>query len=312
MAEAAQKEVEDEIIDDDDFELDIVDDTPEEDQDRPVAPVTEGEEYSSEIPEEPDEEELKSYSEKVRERISKMTARNHAERRAKEQVARQLEEAASVAKRVIQENNQLKKLVHQGESVWKNTNEHRLTSEIERARRDYKTAYEEGDADLIADAQTRLTQLHVELDKTKSWTPQEMPAQEEPQFNAPQSQQQQVDEKAQNWQKKNSWFGKDVEMTGTALGIHQKLVSEGVSPEDPVYYTRIDSEIRKRFPEKFKPDNGSSQPSGGRSVVAPATRASGKSPRKVTLTASQVALAKKLGVTPKQYAEQMLKDQNND
>jgi len=311
MAEAAQKE--DEIIDDeDDFELDIVDDTPEEDQDRPVAPVAEGEEYSSEIPEEPDEEELKSYSEKVRERISKMTARNHAERRAKEQVARQLEEAANVAKRVIQENNQLKKLVHQGESVWKNTNEHRLTAEIERARRDYKTAYEEGDADLIADAQTRLTQLYVELDKTKSWTPQEMPAQEEPQFYAPQSQQPQVDEKAQNWQKKNSWFGKDVEMTGTALGIHQKLVSEGVSPDDPVYYARIDSEIRKRFPEKFKPDNGSSQPSGGRSVVAPATRASGKSPRKVTLTASQVALAKKLGVTPKQYAEQMLKDQNND
>ena len=307
MAESAIK---DEVVDDeDDFELEIIDDTPEEDQGRPVAPADESEE---ELADEPDDEELKSYSEKVRDRISKITAKTHAERRAKEQFSRQLEEAANVAKRVISENNQLKKLVHRGESVWKDTNTHRLDSEIVRARQDYKKAYEEGDADLIADAQTRLTQLHVELDKTKSWTPQELPAQEEPQFHAPQPQQPQVDEKAQNWQKRNSWFGKDMRMTGAALGIHQELVSKGVNPESPNYYTQIDSELKRQFPDKFKPDHGSSQPSGGASVVAPATRNSSKSPRKITLTASQVALAKKLGVTPKQYAEQMLKDQAND
>jgi len=288
-------------------DIEVVDDTPEKDRGRPVADLKEDDKPLSD---EPGEDELKSYSAKVQDRIKTLTARIHAERRAKEAAARQLEEATGFGRKIIDENNRLKKMVHQGETVWKDTNEHRLAAEIERARQAYKAAYEEGDADAVAQAQEALTALHVQLDRTRSWDPQPMP--DTPDLPAPRPQEPQVDPQALEWQRHNTWFGRDTEMTGFALGVHQRLVGEGVDPRHTQYYQRIDEEMSKRFPDKLQP-KGTSQPngSGGSSVVAPAKRTP-KTSRKITLTASQVALAKKLGISPQQYAEEALKVQDNE
>lgn len=294
------------------IEIDVVDDTPEPDKDKPAASVEAKPEGESEgpLPEEPDENELKSYSDRVRERISKLTARSHNERRAKESAARQLDEAAKALKTTIDENNRLKTLVHQSESFLKDTNKGRLEAQIAQARADYKTAYESGDADALAKAQEKMSSLHAELSQTNAWNPQPLPPTKEPDVLKPQVQ---PDEQAADWQTRNQWFGRDVRMTGFALGVHQELVQAGVDPRSSDYYNRIDQEMVKQFPDRFnKPAREvpvtTVSVGSGASVVAPAGRANaGKSPRKVQLTGTQVALAKRLGVTPQQYAEQVLK-----
>lgn len=315
MAEAKKVEEDVEDVFEDDFDLEIIDDAPEEDQGRPIAPV-EASEAEEEIPSddsEPDEEELKSYSERVRSRINGMSAKYHAERRAKEQLAREMNEAINYGKHIIDENNRLKQLVHHRENAWKDTQTHRLAAEIDQARQAYKAAYEEGDADKVAEAQQRLTELSVQHDKVRSWKPRQMQPVQVPQ----QPQQQaapQPDEQAVAWANKNNWFGKDTRMTAYALGVHQELVSNGVDPTSREYYTKIDTEMKKTFPDKFGTPVENSQPKGNGSanVVAPAKREAKSSRNKITLTASQVALAKKLGVSPKAYAEEMLRVENED
>ena len=135
--------------------------------------------------------------------------------------------------------------------------------------------------------------------------------------SAPPKQRTQPDSKATEWAQQNDWFNKDREMTSFAFGVHDKLVAqEGLDPTSDAYYRRIDEKMRERFPEKFgevvaeEVSSGDSRqnitPRTPSVVVAPATRSSGGSPRKVQLTATQVRLAKRLGVTPEQYARQVL------
>ena len=134
-----------------------------------------------------------------------------------------------------------------------------------------------------------------------------------------QSNQQQVqpnvtkpDAKAQAWQEKNTWFGKDEEMTSLALGVHEKLVRSGLSPTSDEYYHRIDETMQKRFPENFGEESLESDKPAQRkkpsNVVAPATRST--APKKVRLSKTQVAFAKKLKLTPEQYAREMIKLEN--
>lgn len=314
---AKAKNVEEDLEDlEDEFELEIIDDVPPEDQGRPVAPVEASEEEDSDASlgsDEPDEEELKSYSERVRSRINGMSAKYHAERRAKEQLAREMDEAINYGKHIIDENNRLKQLVHHRENAWKDTQTHRLAAEIEQARQSYKAAYEEGDADKVAAAQQRLTELSVQSERVRSWQPRQMQPVQVPQ--RPQQQAApQPDEQAVAWAQKNNWFGKDTRMTAYALGVHQELVSNGVDPTSREYYTKIDTEMKKTFPDKFGTPVETSQAKGNGSanVVAPAKREAKSSRNKITLTASQVALAKKLGVSPKAYAEEMLRVEKED
>jgi hypothetical protein len=120
------------------------------------------------------------------------------------------------------------------------------------------------------------------------------------------------DSKAMAWQEKNDWFGKDEEMTSLALGLHEKLVRSGISPTSDEYYRRIDSTMQKRFPENFGDatldEDQPAQRTKPSTVVAPATRST--APKKVRLTKTQVALAKKFGLTPEQYARETLKLEN--
>jgi hypothetical protein len=120
------------------------------------------------------------------------------------------------------------------------------------------------------------------------------------------------DDKALKWQESNEWFGKDEEMTSLALGLHEKLVRSGISPTSDEYYRRIDTTMQKRFPEYFGDatldEETPAQRTKPSTVVAPATRST--APKKVRLTKTQVALAKKFGLTPEQYARETLKLEN--
>jgi hypothetical protein len=110
-----------------------------------------------------------------------------------------------------------------------------------------------------------------------------------------------VDDKAIDWASRNEWFQKDKAMTGYAYGIHEELVEDGIDPRSDEYYRQIDSKMREAFPHKF----GHQRQQG--TVVAPSSRST-KAPRKVTLTQSQVALAKRLGISPEKYAAQLMKE----
>ena len=119
------------------------------------------------------------------------------------------------------------------------------------------------------------------------------------------------DSRATEWQEQNQWFGKDEEMTSLALGVHEKLVRNGLSPTSDEYYRRIDETMQKRFPENFgdtslEPDRPAQRKPSN--VVAPATRST--APKKVRLTKTQIALAKKFKLTPEQYARELVKSEN--
>jgi hypothetical protein len=125
------------------------------------------------------------------------------------------------------------------------------------------------------------------------------------------TQQAKPDQKSLRWQAKNQWFGSDgfEEVTSYSLGLHQKLVNSGIDPQSDEYYAQIDNSVRSKFPEVFgssrSEKNQSERSQRPASVVAPATRSSG--PKKIQITPSALALAKKFGLTPQQYAAQVAK-----
>jgi hypothetical protein len=155
----------------------------------------------------------------------------------------------------------------------------------------------------VLEAQEKLTSAKLKSDRLANFKlpalqEEETPVQPEPE-PAPAVQ---VDNRAADWQKNNSWFGSDDEMTSLALGLHNKLVKQGVSPQSDEYYETIDSRMRQVFPDNFE----DAEPKRKTQVVAPATRST--APKKVTLTKTQVQLAKRLGLTPQQYAKQVALD----
>ena len=183
------------------------------------------------------------------------------------------------------------------------------------AKRDYREAYDEGDTDKIIEAQARMNEAQYKLSNVQNYRPKNKASQDEEngvelaQLNTPQVPK--PDARARSWQAKNEWFGQDPEMTSSALGVHERLVRSGMSPTSEEYYRRIDETMQKRFPENFE---GSSlepeKPSQRKpsNVVAPASRST--APRKVRLSKTQVAFAKKLKLTPEQYAREMIKLEN--
>ena len=292
----------------DDFELEIEDDTPPEDRGREPLP--------KEIVEELEQDELTDYSDRVKQRLSQMKKVWHDERRAKEAAAREREEAIRVAQAIMEENKRLKSTLSSGEQVYVTTLKSALELELANARRDYKDAYDSGETDRIIDAQQRMNDAQFRLAQTAQYIPQhnynENALQEEQiQLYNKQNQMQapQLSEKDRDWQAKNTWFGKNRQMTSFALGLHEDLVEEGVPPGSDEYYRRVDKTMQKRFPEQFGDatldEDKPAQRTKPSTVVAPATRST--APKKVKLTKSQVAIAKKFGLTPEQYAREMTK-----
>lgn len=297
--------------DDNDFELEIVDDTPEEDRGRPRRP--EGAE-----PEVPDDDEIENYSDTVQKRIKKLKYEFHEERRRAEEAKRLQDEAIAQAKRATEEAERLRKMVDEGSTLLYSQAEGRVDAMLAQAKRDYKEAYELGDSDKLLEAQEKLANLQNEKFRISQYKQQPRPQpQAAPQAQQPQQPQQpqapKPSDRAVRWAQKNTWFQKDSRMTAYAFGVHEDLIrNQGVQPDSDEYYRQIDAEMRKMFPDNFEaaPDAGDTPPRKA-TVVAPASRASAKKTRKVRLTQTQVALAKRLGLTNEQYAAQLMKEQGN-
>ena len=289
--------------DDDGFEIEVVDDTPEEDKGKPRR--AEGAD-----PKVPDDDEIQSYSEGVQKRIKQLKFEYHEERRAKEEAARLQEEALKYAQQIQQENEKLRKTLEEGEGVLVNQAKGRVAAELDKAKAAYKAAYETGDPDALIEAQEKLTMLQNEKIRYENYKPQPRQQQApQPQYQQPTPQPNRPSDRALQWAQRNDWFEKDSEMTGYAYGLHEKLVKSGVAPDTEEYYNQIDNAVRRVFPDRFDDvsfEETAPQRQAG-NVVAPAAR-SGKKPRKVQLTSTQVSLAKRLGLTNEQYAAQLMRE----
>jgi len=281
-------------------EIEVVDDTPEEDRNR--TPM-------KEPPKEVTDEELAKYDEGVRKRIQHFTKGYHEERRAKEAAQREKDEAIRIAQQLVEENKKLKGSLSQGQNALLEQAKKVVANELDQAKRKYKEAYESGDADALVAAQEDLTTAKLKAERVNNFKP--APVQEEQndvQIPTQTQQAPQVDPKLRAWQDENPWFGPNKRMTAYALGMHEELVADGITAGSAEYYDRIDTEMRNRFPESFesvKPVDAPSQQKTS-NVVAPATR--GTAPKKVVLTKSQVEIAKRLGVPLELYARKVAEE----
>jgi hypothetical protein len=291
----------------DDFEIEIVDDTPE--QDRGRKPL------NREV-EDPTDEEIESYSDKVKSRIKELTHARHDERRSKEAILREKQELERLAQQLIDENKQLKSNVHKGQEVIISSALREAESQLDAARRQYKEAQEAFDTDAIIAAQEALTEAKMQLATAKNYRP--TPLQEERnevQIQPRQVQQVQPDEKSLRWQARNQWFGSPgfEEVTSYALGLHQKLVNGGIDPRNDEYFEQIDARMKSKFPEVFGGAEDKTRTTEAKkpsTVVAPAGRSTGV--KKVQLTPTQAALVKKFNLDPKKYYAEVQKLENQN
>jgi hypothetical protein len=294
-------------------ELEIIDDLPKQ-------PVKQAEKPEKEE----NDEELSDYSEKVRKRINKLKYEQHEAQRQREAAERMREEALKYAQQVAAKNQHYESLLQRGEGALVAQIKARASLAFDQAKSLYKEAYESGDSQKIIDAQEKLLNAQSEFreaerhekviqNRLKTPTPQQyQPVQQyQPQVPQPSN-------KAMEWTKKNPWFGPqgNREMTALAYGVHETLIREqGVKADSEEYYEKIDAAMRQRFPDYFEKDDPEPQVAVSQrtphNVVAPANRNNGAKPRKIQLTATQVSVAKRLGLTPEQYAKQLIKESYN-
>jgi hypothetical protein len=300
---SAKKPEQDEL----DFEIEEEDDTPAQDRGRDPLP--------EEVVRELENDNLEEYSSRVKERMAQLKKVWHDERRAKESADRERQEAIRFAQQISDENKKLKNTLSSGEEQYISTVKEKYESDLSIAKRDYREAYDTGDTDKIIEAQTRMNDAQYKLSHAQNLKPQYNTSQTQQnsvQYTQEQNQSQapKPDAKAQAWQAKNQWFGKDEEMTSLALGAHEKLIRSGIDPTSEIYYRRIDETMQKRFPENFGDDSFEARPAQRKpsTVVASASRST--APKKVRLTQTQLAFAKKLKLTPEQYAREMIKLEN--
>ncbi len=315
MENTAEK-IEQEIdMSNDPIEIEEIDDTPEADRGKPKrAENTE--------PQIPDDDEVSKYSGDVQKRIKQLKYEYHEERRQKEEAARTKEEAISAASKLMEENKKLRKTLDDGEGVLVEQAKSRVQAQLDQAKHKYKEAYEAGDPDKLVEAQEELSAVQNEKFRVENYKPPvraEEPDVSPPLNQAPaQPKVQAPTGRDKEWLDSNSdWFQKEghEDMTGYAMGVHQKLVKAGINPklDTEEYFKRIDDAMGKAFPDHFQDKQNveteeveaPQRPAGN--VVAPVNR-SAKKPRKVQLTSTQIGLAKRLGVTPEQYAAQLLKE----
>lgn len=286
------------------IDIEIEDDRPVEDREKTPMP--------KELVEKLEVDELDKYSAEAKEKLIQMKKVWHDERRAKEEAAREREEAISLAKKVMEENKRFKTMLTTGEKEYVETLQNAADLELKMAKKAYKEAYDAGDVDALVEAQQAMQQANLKIVQAKNF---KLPPLQETDYEV-QIPQERVeaapnrDLKAEAWRERNDWFGQDEEMTAAVLGLHEKLKRTGVAIGSDEYYATLDKTMRKRFPENFdepeevkpKAEPARTKPS---TVVAPATRSTASN--KVKLSRSQVLLSKKLGLTPEQYALELKK-----
>jgi len=267
-------------------EIEVVDDTPEEDR---------GRQPMKEAPADVTDDELEQYSEGVKKRIQHFSKGYHEERRAKESAMREREEAISIAQKVLEENKRLQSNLGEGHIALVAQAKKAISGEIEEAKRQYKAAYEAGDSDALLAAQEALLSAKMRDERVNNFKP---PLQTKELEIQPTHQPEPfVDTKARAWQSANPWFGTNNKMTAVALSIHQELVDDGIDPTSDDYYQQINEEMRETFPNAFTSEKKKSN------VVASAKRST--APKKIVLTSTQVAIAKRLNVPLELYAKQV-------
>jgi len=301
-------------VDDDTIDIQIEDDTPPEDRGQKPMPA----EKVKALEEATDEEEAELAPRDQKERLQQYKKVWHDERRAKEAALREQQEAIELARRVLEENKKLKAQYTAGEKTYIETVQNHTDTQVAMAKREYKEALESGDADRIVEAQALLSEATYKAQQAKQFKPTALQEDEnEVQIQQVEQQRPRVDAKTPAWLDENPWYGTKKAMSNFAVGIHEELVDEygkDIVGTDQ-YYKRIDQTMRKKFPEYFELDgdsstvepkeNQTSQRTKPSTVVAPATRST--SSKQVRLKASQMALIKKLGLSPEQYSREVLK-----
>jgi hypothetical protein len=285
------------------FEVEIEDDTPPQDRGRKPAPPVD----------DPTEDELAGYDEKVQARIKKFTRGYHDERRAKEEALRERQAAETFAKQVFEENKRLQQQLSTGSKAYIQQSQSNAESELVSAKKKYKDAYEAGDVDALTEAQAEIASVTLKIDKVRNMRPVEVNEKEYTPAQSTAPQQQRLTPRAQKWADANEdWWGKNEEMTMTAMGVDRRLQKEYgadyVGTEE--YFRTIDKTMRKRYPEQFE-DAQSEEPdeevtprrATKTTVVAPAARST--SPNRIRLKASEANTARRLGVPLEEYARQV-------
>jgi hypothetical protein len=281
------------------IEVEIEDDTPEEDRGRTTMP--------KELIDELEQDELESYDDTVKTRLKQMRKVWHDERREKEAALREQKEALTFAQKLLDENKRIKNILTAGEKEYATSIQSVAAMELEAAKKEYKDAFESGDSDRVLDAQQQLQDANMKVLQAKNFKlpplqEEETSVEQQNQYNSVQPN---SDHKALSWQERNVWFGKNKAMTAFALGVHEELQDNGVKVGSDDYYKTIDKTMRKRFPEAFDAEESRPAKTKSSTVVAPAVRSTGSN--KIRLKSSQVQIAKKLGITPEQYARELMK-----
>jgi len=305
----------------DDLEVTIVDDTPTEDQGKKPR----AEDTPVEVDDDVVDKEIADYSKRAADRIAKIKYKYHEERRAKEAATRESKEAVQRLQTLMSENKKLQAMVDQGGEVLNKQAHNNALWAKQNAQAEFKRAYDEGDADAMTKAQEMIAKatLAEQQSMNMAQSVQAEIAKKLP-VERPVVQAQELDPDMKAWSAKNPWFMSTVpehqEMSSYALTIDQRLRNQGILPEQDAqkYYAEVDKAMHKEYPSFFgvqveetadvvhETNTPKRQPS---TVVASATRDSGnKKPSQIRLTQTQVRLARQLGISPEQYANQLLKE----
>ena len=301
------------------LEIEVVDDRPEEDRKAKK-------ETTDEVPvnDETLDQEISDYSKRAGERINKIKYEYHEERRAKEAALRENQEAVHRLKSMMTQNEKLQAMVNQGGEALNKQALNNAQWARHNAQSEFKKAYDEGDAEKMAEAQAMLAKAALAEQQSSGYAAslqqnvtQNLPKEEPIPEQIPRT----MDADMQEWSGKNTWFmGTDSahrEMTSYAMTIDQRLKNKGIDPatRSKDYYNAVDQAMQKEYPQFFGvasseeivqiEETPKRQPAN---VVAPASRNSGKKPRSIRLTQSQVAIARKLGITPESYANQLIRE----
>jgi hypothetical protein len=291
------------------FEVEIEDDTPPEDRGREPMPKS--------LVEELEQDELDQYDDNVKQKLKQMRKVWHDERREKEKAAREQQEALTLAQKLMEENKKYKQYIESGTKEYASTLKNAANLELEMAKRKYKDAYDTGDSDQIMEASQVLQTANLKVMQANNF---QAPALQEENYvvqNTPEVQKPRArNPKLETWLQKNPWYGPDPEMTALAVGIDKKIQEVGnVVVGSDEYFATLDKTMRKRFPEYFNIEETESPArtetrSKPSTVVAPAVRSTASN--KIKLKSSQVAIAKRLGLTNEQYALELrrLESQN--
>lgn len=262
---------------------------------------------ATQVESEKPENEINQYSENVKKRIDKLTARLR-------ETQRREEAAIAYAKKVQEESTQLQQRMLRTDEERLHEAKGRIETQVVALKQIIRKAREEGDIDTETEANQRLTdliydqrQVSEEDQRRAAYVQQQAAPMQQPQYQQPQYQQPApVDPKLEDWMERNPWYGQDTVMTNTAWGVHKQLViNEGFDGSSEEYYDELDKRMRNTFPKKFSQAQNNSTTRNVQSV-APATRSSGvnsSARRTVRLSPSQVAMAKKLGVPLEEYAK---------